>query len=112
MILEQKTKFAWDFIINRNDVDLLYHNNIIMFFAMLYIETNAMLTAFLMEGVLYGTLPFSSIPLTIYDFCLEYLISYPVMLILQQYTMGSSIKLNLVPIMSNFFYHKRVVEGW
>ncbi len=38
---EQKMKYAWDFIANRNDTELMYDNRFIMFALMWYVETSA-----------------------------------------------------------------------
>lgn len=83
MAFEQKTKYVWDFIKNRNDVELIYSNNYAAFFLMWYLETNANLTAYLMEGLTYGTLSVFAIPTTIVDFCAEYMVAFPLMLLMQ-----------------------------
>lgn len=49
-------KYAWDFIINRNDTELLYNNRFIMFGLMWYVETSASLSINILEGLTYSTL--------------------------------------------------------
>lgn len=54
--LEFKTKYGYDFVVNRNDVESLYRNNYVAFFAMWYLESAANMTANITEGLLYGSI--------------------------------------------------------
>ena len=54
---EQKMKYAWDFIVNRNDTAIMYNNRFLMFILMWYVETSSQLTINILEGVTYSTLP-------------------------------------------------------
>ena len=91
LALEQKIKYAWDFIENRNDVESMYRNNYVAFCLMWYIETNSNLTAAIVEGLLYGTLPLLSLPRLIFTNTCEYIYSFAMMLLMQVLLMGSSI---------------------
>ena len=68
MALEQKIKYVWDFIINRNDVELIYRHNYAAFWLMWHIETNANFVGNLLEGLLYGTLPLLQVPSLLMDY--------------------------------------------
>ena len=52
--LERKLKYASEFIENRNDLASMYDWNPVSTFTMLYIETNSMLTAAILENLMYG----------------------------------------------------------
>lgn len=54
LILEKNIRYAYSFIQNRNDCAQIYQNNVVAFFAMLYLETHNSLTPKLLEGILYG----------------------------------------------------------
>jgi hypothetical protein len=112
MALEQKIKFVWDFIENRNDVESMYRNNYVAFCLMWYIETNATLTVTIVEGVLYGTLPLLSLPRLIFTNTCEYSYSFAMMLLMQAVVMGSSIKINFVPVKRGYWSEIKFLEGW
>jgi hypothetical protein len=81
--LEQKLKYAWDFIVNRNDAVTLYDNTLPAFCAMWYIESNANLSANIVQGLWYDELSLASIPgMVIWD-TTEYWTAYAIMLLIQ-----------------------------
>ena len=91
--MEYYTKHASDLIENRNTLEQLYGQNVILFFVFLYLETNSMLTAKILEGLLYfETSPFD-LPYMIYDDTFNYLVAVPTLIGLQIYLLGNNLTL-------------------
>ena len=90
--MEYYTKHASDLIENRNTLEQLYGQNIILFFVFLYLETNSMLTAKILEGLLYFEFNSpSDLPYLIYDDTFNYIVAVPTMIILQIYLLGNNL---------------------
>ena len=80
--MEYYTKHASDLIDNRNTLEELHGQNIICFFVFMYLETNSMLTAKILEGLLYKTTRKRDLPYMIYDDTFNYLVAVPTLIML------------------------------
>ena len=81
LLMEYYTKHASDLIENRNDLEALYGQNIICFFVFMYLETNSMLTAKILEGLLYFEASVFDFPYLIYDDTFNYIVAVPTLII-------------------------------
>ena len=93
--MEHYTKHASDLIDNRNTLERLYGQHAILFFVFLYLDTNSMLTAKLLEGLLYGEIGILNIPYMIYDDTFNYVVAVPSLLLMQYFMLGSQFKVFL-----------------
>ena len=91
--MEYYTKHASDLIENRNTLEELYGQNVICFFVFLYLETNSMLTAKILEGLLYFETSPLSLPYLIFDDTFNYIVAVPTLIILQVFLLGNHLKL-------------------
>ena len=91
LLMEYYTKHSADFIENRNDLENRGHHNILAFLLFLYIESNANLTAGLLEGIFYAESGFQDVPYTIYDGGFNYFFAVPLFYILQVFLLGASL---------------------
>ena len=89
--MEYYTKHASDLIENRNTLEQLYGQNIILFFVFLYLETNSMLTAKILEGLLYFETAPLDLPYLIYDDTFNYIVAIPTLIILQIFLLGNNL---------------------
>ena len=65
----------------------------VLFFAFLYCETNSMLTAKILEGLLYREVSVLELPYMIYDDTWNYIVAVPALLLMQYFMLGSTFKL-------------------
>ena len=66
-MIEYWTKHILDWIDNRNATLALFDNNFIMLFVMLFLDSNANLTAAMLEKTFLDGQPLSKIPMQIYE---------------------------------------------
>jgi len=111
-MLEYWGRHAGEFINNRNQLDSIYDNNFVMIWAMLYLETNNMLTAAILEGVLYGELSLWNLPHTIYNSTENYVFAMPVILLAQSAFFGGQIGFHCPLSLEGLWYHKGHITGW
>ena len=96
--MEYYTKHPSDLIDNRNVLEELYGQNIICFFAALYLETNSMLTARILEGLIYredDMVSMFNLPFLVYDDTFNYIVAVPTLIAMQVFMLGNPLKIFL-----------------